>query len=364
MTYKIFLFLFVCIYVLSCAKKTNKFVVIGQVNGVNTDSLFIAEAHEWDKPLNYTVIKNGKFKLELNLTDSKLLMVSIGYKNKNGKIKLFEFVNRALDTTGKIGHLYSSFFLDKDTIEINNTKDESPYFEISAGLETLAMYRTQMINFGYFDPTFEKRSIQLQQYTDIIDKYPHSKYLLSLIDDNKSVINKNELSLLLKHFDQDVVKTELGESLILYTKKKNDTPVYSNRFLENQYGVSKKMIDSTAKINMVVIWASWCGPCRKEIPELKKLYTEYNSKGLRLVSISIDNNVEAWQSALREEKMSWEQLIIPENIKKSFAQEFEISTVPDVLFLSNNGKLISRTIGVDENTSNTYKRIIEEGLRK
>ena len=48
-----------------------------------------------------------------------------------------------------------------------------------------------------------------------------------------------------------------------------------------------------------------CGPCRKEIPNLKKLYELYKGKGLEIVSVSIDKNETAWKKALAEEKLSW-----------------------------------------------------------
>ena len=55
------------------------------------------------------------------------------------------------------------------------------------------------------------------------------------------------------------------------------------------------------KYVLIDFWASWCNPCRKEIPNLKKLYAQYSEKGFEIVSISIDQKKADWEKALKEE---------------------------------------------------------------
>jgi thiol-disulfide isomerase/thioredoxin len=59
------------------------------------------------------------------------------------------------------------------------------------------------------------------------------------------------------------------------------------------------------KLLLIDFWASWCGPCRKEIPNVKKLYDLYKDKGFEVVSISIDKNEAAWRKALQQEQLQW-----------------------------------------------------------
>ena len=59
-------------------------------------------------------------------------------------------------------------------------------------------------------------------------------------------------------------------------------------------------------------WASWCGPCRGEIPHLKEAYAKYADKGVAFFSVSIDKSDAAWKKALVEENMPWEQVCAPQ----------------------------------------------------
>ncbi|HXO76541.1 MAG TPA: TlpA disulfide reductase family protein, partial [Puia sp.] len=60
---------------------------------------------------------------------------------------------------------------------------------------------------------------------------------------------------------------------------------------------------------LVDFWASWCMPCRAEIPHLKELYVQYHAAGLEIVSISIDAHPEAWKRAMGQEQMPWKQVL-------------------------------------------------------
>ena len=76
------------------------------------------------------------------------------------------------------------------------------------------------------------------------------------------------------------------------------------------------------KYYLVDFWASWCRPCRKEIPNLKSLYARYKDKGLGIVSISIDTDRKAWLKALNEEQLPWPNGIDTAGIAKAYRVQF------------------------------------------
>lgn len=95
------------------------------------------------------------------------------------------------------------------------------------------------------------------------------------------------------------------------------------------------------KYYLVDFWASWCGPCRKEIPNLKKLYELYKGKGLEIVSVSIDKNETAWKKALAEEKLSW-----PNGLDRAgIADSYKVKFIPAIFLVDGTtGKCIAENI--------------------
>ena len=66
-----------------------------------------------------------------------------------------------------------------------------------------------------------------------------------------------------------------------------------------------KDLSAGKKVVLVDFWASWCPPCRKEIPNVKEQYAKYKDKGFQVISISVDKDVDEWQAALAEENLEW-----------------------------------------------------------
>jgi thiol-disulfide isomerase/thioredoxin len=122
------------------------------------------------------------------------------------------------------------------------------------------------------------------------------------------------------------------------------------------------IIDTSLKLNMLVFWASWCGPCRREIPLLKEIETEYKGKGLNLVSISIDDNKSNWEKALNQEKMEWPQYLVDKDRIDLVMQQFNFSAIPLVVFTDKSGKEIKKFIGYDKEQKKNYDAIIKQFL--
>ena len=91
------------------------------------------------------------------------------------------------------------------------------------------------------------------------------------------------------------------------------------------------------KYVLVDFWASWCGPCRREIPNLKKLYKEYSDKGFQIVSISIDKRAEDWQKALKSEQMVWPNFLDNSGI----SDLYKVQSIPAMFLLDANACLVA-----------------------
>ena len=97
------------------------------------------------------------------------------------------------------------------------------------------------------------------------------------------------------------------------------------------------------KILLIDFLASWCGPCRQEVPNLKKVYKQFRYQGVEIMSISIDSKEEAWRQALEEEKMEWPQAIASNN-GVEVMELYQFSGIPFILLLDREGKIVSKNL--------------------
>ena len=92
-------------------------------------------------------------------------------------------------------------------------------------------------------------------------------------------------------------------------------------------------------------WASWCGPCRQEMKNLKTLHEEFASRNVRFVSISFDDSTEKWKKACEEEQIPWMSLLDKKGWKNSdIRQVLGIQHIPFIILLDREGNIIAKNI--------------------
>ena len=108
-------------------------------------------------------------------------------------------------------------------------------------------------------------------------------------------------------------------------------------------GVMVSPEDYKGKIVVIDFWASWCGPCRNEIPHLKEVYEKYHPEGVELLSVSIDKKEGDWHKALAEEEMAWTQVLAPKAGKQTM-KDYQFSGIPFIIILDKDGKIVAKQL--------------------
>jgi len=98
------------------------------------------------------------------------------------------------------------------------------------------------------------------------------------------------------------------------------------------------------KLVFIDFWASWCGPCRASIPELKEIYKNYHSKGLEILAVSYDDNSEDWIKAIEEEELNWPNASNLAGWNCPTASEYAIRGIPANVLITQDGIIAARTL--------------------
>lgn len=110
-------------------------------------------------------------------------------------------------------------------------------------------------------------------------------------------------------------------------------------------GKSMKLSDLRGKVVLLDFWASWCGPCRRENPNVVKLYEKYNKDGFTVMSVSLDQDKEKWKSAITADKLVWENHVSDlKGWASATARMYQVSGIPFTVLIDKEGKIIKTNL--------------------
>lgn len=173
-----------------------------------------------------------------------------------------------------------------------------------------------------------------------------SIYLASgLLNSTKASMTLEEIDEIVNVFDPSLQQSELMKALKRTAEEVRCVAKgieYHDIELTSPEG-KKVMLSEYVKpgeYNMLEFWASWCGPCRGEIPHLRHLYQSGGKEHLNMISISVDERDADWKKAVKEEHMEWIQLCDQTGRKGPVANVYQVHGVPYCLILDPDGKIV------------------------
>ena len=114
--------------------------------------------------------------------------------------------------------------------------------------------------------------------------------------------------------------------------------------LPNPQGETKKLSDLRGNVVLIDFWAAWCGPCRRENPNVVKMYNKYHDKGFEIFGVSLDRNKEDWVKAIEKDGLVWTQVSDLSYFNSEAARTYNINAIPATILLDKEGRIIARNL--------------------
>ena len=359
--------------VIGCKNTTsNKITISGSISEslhkIEGRKLYLIDLEKKDVIKDSTVVKDYKFSFNLT-SDSSFIpfRAKLSYRDtirdpgilKDYGIKDFISNIRPLGIVNPYdsNFIESSFYVDEGETILTSLSSKSNNLTINGGKQNIPFYKHVTLKHLHEGPD-SLRKAAMDYNKKIIRQYSYSYDLLFQLDKIKHGMTVQELTVLSDLFDKNMNAPARFKEYIDYISSKKTTNNSSYPYIElnDNKGVKTNLLDNS-KFKLLIFWASWCGPCRAEIPSLKKIFAKYGTQGLSMVSVSIDNSKENWNLALMQEKMPWKQLIVSESEKPKIDAIFDIKSIPVMFLIDSQNQLVERIVGMDEET---YKRIYKQ----
>lgn len=359
--------LFLLVLVLACQPRvqTNKSIRIsGNSVTVPDGMVYLVDARNWKTVIDSAKAVNGNFIFQIP-TDTTFFphAVAIHYLPSGDPLHpvRLNYTNPFIEIDGQPSTV-DNFWLEPGHTVIH--KKEKGRHHINAGAETDLMMQHVFNDIGWMgERDTLKRNEKLALLKKEIIKHPSSYFLLESIRRSKETFSKSEAHDFLSLFNPRLLAAapgkELQEYIALLPEEGSPYPLLS---IPDITGAPQPVIDTMARVNMLVFWASWCTPCRQEIPLLKTMDKQYSARGLRITSISIDQQQAQWRQALAQEKMPWRQLLLNKDQIETIESLFRFSSIPFVVFTDKKGVEIGRFADYDEAAAGLYDALLNKHL--
>lgn len=114
--------------------------------------------------------------------------------------------------------------------------------------------------------------------------------------------------------------------------------------LPNPDGKEIALSSLRGKIVLIDFWASWCGPCRKEMPNVVKAYAKFKNKGFEIYGVSLDQDKDRWVEAIAKDGITWPQVSDLKYWESAAAREYNVQSIPYTVLLDREGKIIDKNL--------------------
>lgn len=250
-----------------------------------------------------------------------------------------EYDKMAQKHKGSIDSIENIFRTYMVTMKLDSLRADSLSKELQKPYESLIKnYSNRLaekirLNNSAFASIMAIQQLNPEEYMDIYGvldkgltaKYPANsdiKKFHTMVQETQSMVNRSKAIAEGQEAPEINLPTPSGKSLALSTLR--------------------------GKVVLIDFWASWCGPCRKEMPNVKRVYAKYKNKGFEIYGVSLDQEKEAWLEAITKEGITWPQVSDLQYWKNEAAQTYAVQGIPFTVLIDKEGKIIAKNLRGEE----------------
>jgi thiol-disulfide isomerase/thioredoxin len=352
------------------AQKPISFTIEGTAKNYKNKYIYIN--HKWDDN-NFTdsvKVENSKFKLSGKSPESNMYWITFN-NNINSSPNIVFYVD-----PGK-----TTITMDVDSlqnIKVEGGQSQKDYESYRIMMVTFNMKQQQLYNeynqarnsndmngMTIKQQEFEKLTQEvksgLKQFIKDHPKSPVSGYIIHFEFQNQ-IFTMADLEEAVGYLDKSILSTKFGKLAETRLAQMRGTMVGypAINFTQNTpEGKPVKLSDYKGKYVLVDFWASWCGPCRAENPNVVAAYNKYKDKGFTILGVSFDQNKDAWLKAIEKDNLNWTHVSDLKGWGNEVGKIYSISSIPQNILVDKDGKIVGKNLrgpALDEKLDELFKQ--------
>lgn len=340
----------------ACETKHDGFIVNGSISGYPEGTAVLKQRINSEFiTLDSTSIQDGKFQFKGKLGLPEMCYITISDTLTSMRIFL---ENSAITLQAHVDSLRTpaiSGSVMQDNLEAYNEKIKP--FEDSLR----SYYRKYLKANKDGDQELAKK---FEQKFDVISE-DQKKVSLQVVSENSDNVlgpylvwgtlvydlTVEELEGLANGFSPEIAQSIYVEQInnhVLTLQKVAIGQPFTDIIMEDPDGNVKKLSDLTGKLVLVDFWASWCGPCRRENPNVVALYNEYKDKNFEIFGVSFDSDGEKWKKAIEDDGLTWQHVSDLQYWNSAAGKLYGVRSIPHTVLINSEGIIVAKNLRGEE----------------
>ena len=353
------------------------FSLKGKIEGSNTEFVVLSYLDSSNVYVSDTLpVENQSFSKEGYLMNTQMVSLTsnlTGRYIKDPNRLMFFLGPNKIDMNIKEGQ-FSTAEIKGSKSQIENKNLEKRIKPFKEKLELIQPKRQKLIDDDKKIPNenleieIEKINKEWQNLMDAVKNVriqyaidnPQSYVSADVINFYRKTLPSDSLSMLFSNLDPVIKESSYGlkiqEQIKLHIVNSGD--VAPNFSQEDIDGNILSLNQFKGKTVLLDFGAAWCVPCKKEIPEVRRIYDEYHSKGLEIIGVSFDKDKTSWKENIKNEKLNWHHIYEGmDNVGKegSINKSYYVQPIPAYILIDEKGIIIDRYRGADKEDKSLNK---------